>query len=350
VAADRRVGSIVYDLVKCQELVSAIDEAARRTDACRQQRQWTNPAGGAVYDSAVAGASWVTAEYLSELPKRSGFFTGWAQRADDPRLGFVALAVARGLAIASPAFASKTLSWLAARTDLGGLAAARLGPPPELFASLLKSYARGLPYEYRCPPDFDGTDFDKLAVQERMHILWRSRLLERLRAKASPVVIEIGAGYGALAAAIKRIVPQATYVIVDLPHSLYASACYLASRQSAPVKVLRGAPAEISPGSFLMTVTTLAGAIPDVGIDLAVNTLSFAEMPGAVVDAYARLIRSRLSPGGALFEQNFDCAHVGRENFCDPASVLKRHFGRVDKIRGMYLKGTPRIWRPSPTS
>jgi hypothetical protein len=336
----------VYDLAKCRELVSAIDEAARRTDAYRQQQQWTNPTGGAVYDSAAAGTSWVTAEYVSELPKRSSFFTGWVRRADDVRLGFVARTLAQGLAIASPALAAKTLSWLAARTDLGGLAAARLGPPPELFASLLKAYARGLPYEYRCPPDFDGTDFDKLAVQERLHILWRSRLLERLRAKAAPVVIEIGAGYGALATTIKRIVPQATYVIVDLPHSLYASACYLASRQSAPVDVLNDGAVEISRGSFLLAVNTLADAIPAAAIDLAVNTLSFGEMSAAVVDAYARLIRSRLSPDGALFEQNFDCSHVGRDNFCNPAVVLIRHFGRCEAVRGLYLKGTPRLWRP----
>jgi hypothetical protein len=333
------------ELAACRALVSAIDNAARRSGAYEIECRWTNPDGALVYDSAALGPASITAEYIADLPRQSFFFTGWVSRAGATELGAVPRLLWRLLALKSPVLATKAFIWLANRAHVAALAPARDGPPLEVVGALFEHYARGLPSEYICAENFDGTEFDRLAVQERMNILHRSGLLEGLRSKPRPVILEIGAGYGALASAIKRVVPQAAYIIVDLPHSLYASACYLATRQAFPVAIMGEAMPSIPVGSFLLVVNTLAEKISGLAIDLAVNTLSFSEMPESAVDGYARLIRRHLSPDGALFEQNFDNKGVRRHNFCDSAAVLARHFPRCTEIKGSYLKGQPRVWR-----
>jgi len=72
---------------------------------------------------------------------------------------------------------------------------------------------------------------DTAVYQERLTLLgWLGvfRFLERRIASEGTVrILEIGGGYGALARQIKRIMPNVSYTICDLPASLYVSSAYL---------------------------------------------------------------------------------------------------------------------------
>ena len=68
---------------------------------------------------------------------------------------------------------------------------------------------------------------DTVSYQERLTGLYDSGLLERLRSRRSPIILEVGSGYGALAFYIKRILPHARLYLVDIPTSLMFAGCYL---------------------------------------------------------------------------------------------------------------------------
>lgn len=329
------------DIEQCRRLVSQIDNLARQTGAYEVEQRWTNPSGAPVYDiTHLTGPDSVTPELLAELPRRAYFFTGWTSHTDSSGLGLFDRVLWRILSVSSASFAMKALWKLR-------LIAERGGPPLELLEMITAKYARGLPTEYVCTANFDGTPLDRLAVQERMRALYRSGLLEHLRNMHAPTIFEIGGGYGALALAIKQVVPQVNYVIVDLPHSLYMSACYLATRQRCPVIVESGQRRAAPIGSFQLVLSTMLDSLAGLSINLAINTLSFGEMAENEVERYGAFIRQNLAPDGALFEQNFDNSQLSSSNFSSPERALSRHFQTNKRVPGIYLKGEPRVWRAS---
>lgn len=109
-------------------------------------------------------------------------------------------------------------------------------------------------------------------------------------------VLEIGAGYGALAYALKSIFgDRLEYVVVDLPSSPSYSAVYLS--------VLHGGKGcfvlerdETPPDHFQFLFIAnhlLDQALPFLGpIDVAINTMSFPEMSAAQTRYYGEIISS----------------------------------------------------------
>ncbi len=195
---------------------------------------------------------------------------------------------------------------------------------------------------------------DVVAYQERINIMRSAGLFEPLLHKKSPVVLEIGGGYGALAYFIKQILPNSTYVVVDLPQSLIFSTCYLAATlPEQDIRVLDGPGVALPPRSVTAVIPGLIAALGELKIDLAINTLSFAEMPAKVVHDYAAFLRTHLAEGGVLYEQNFDNSHfnsrLDQEHFCNPEAVLSQHFDdcRAPPVQAFW--GTPRIWREART-
>lgn len=105
-------------------------------------------------------------------------------------------------------------------------------------------------------------------------------------------VIEIGAGYGALARLIKLLRPSIRYIIFDLPESLFCSEVFL--RQSFPDATFAycAAPDEFGdlsadfvfiPSQYRDLMSEQMGATQ---VDLLVNTNSFGEMPLAISRAW----------------------------------------------------------------
>jgi hypothetical protein len=225
----------------------------------------------------------------------------------------------------------------------------------QLFA--FSRAARGVPAEYLCemPRDMGGillgrylVNLESASYQERLQILYRTRLLDRLKQKLRPTIVEIGGGFGALAFCIKRIVPEARYVIVDLPGSLVHSACWLAQWCPASRIAVYQPESSVPTADFvLMPHTTFSGAL-ELSIDLAINTLSFSEMSAETVADYASQIAKRLTLDGVLFEQNFDNSRYRDPRFCNPAIALQQHFSHRLIVPGKYWRGVPSVWSLQP--
>jgi hypothetical protein len=169
-------------------------------------------------------------------------------------------------------------------------------------------------------------------------------IINRLKDLERPRILEIGGGYGGLAWFLTRIVPHATYTIVDLPSSLVHSGCYLTVAQSThPVRLSDGTAAETGKEIELVP-NTVAEALIGRRFDLAINTISFAEMAAEVVRGYADLIDRTLTDEGVMFEQNGsldpDSAGENRANFCRPELVLAERL----RYRGYMQHAGDGLW------
>ena len=188
---------------------------------------------------------------------------------------------------------------------------------------------------------------DLMAYQERLALLYESGVLDQLSPRPHLNIIEIGCGYGALAFYLRRLLPQANYFVCDLPMSLFYSAVYL---------TLTGNPeesrfcADHNPEllarpwrGFTFLPHFLFNDLAGMKFDLAINTLSFAEMEPMAVEAYARGLSHLLADSGWLFEQNFDNSHYLLPTFCDPRPILSQKFPFSTTIdTGRW--GPARVW------
>lgn len=317
-------------IAACQMLVAALDARACATGAYELEREWVAPDGNPVHAVTLRPDD-ISAGFLADLPRHAHFFTGWPP--EGGTLNCAGRVLWRTLGRIAPELGHRVLRrwWHRLQSAPGYYA----GPPREAALALAERHARRLPLELRPAEDFDGTDLDRLALSERLLAMERLGVFRFLAGIEKPVVLEIGAGYGMLAAALLRVFPAASYTIVDLPTSLMLSGCYLRSRMA----------------SRSMVSLVLSADLPELEgtpIDLAVNTLSFGEMGDATVDAYAAFLRRNLKPTGILFEQNFAHRQFAQPNFCDPGAILGRHLRLTAESRlGLYLKGVPRLWATS---
>jgi putative sugar O-methyltransferase len=108
-------------------------------------------------------------------------------------------------------------------------------------------------------------------------------------------VIELGAGYGAFARVFRTYYPESTYIIVDIPDSLFFSSGFI--RSSLPdAKVLLVSRAEqIAAGlndyDFVFIPTGLETALHGGNCDLFINTHSLGEMPNVTIDRWFDFIQ-----------------------------------------------------------
>jgi hypothetical protein len=117
----------------------------------------------------------------------------------------------------------------------------------------------------------------------------------RLAGRIGPpkVIVELGAGYGRLAYVCRKLFPDCTYVILDLPEGLICAASWLS-------RVLPGEPVPYSDARGVSTFSRekilgrrvwLLGThqiekLSDCCADAFVNVYSFAEMPRRSIDNY----------------------------------------------------------------
>lgn len=177
---------------------------------------------------------------------------------------------------------------------------------------------------------------DTAVYQERLTLLgWLGvfRFLERRIASEGTVrILEIGGGYGALARQIKRIMPNVSYTICDLPASLYVLSAYLSV---ACPDLATHVVSEEEPGTEAIEAFHFLPnyALPvfarDYRFDLVINTLSLAEMTAEQVSRYGELVARMISGSGMFFEQNRDNTPVGGVNCKE---LLQRHFLRRNHL------------------
>ena len=133
---------------------------------------------------------------------------------------------------------------------------------------------------------------DTLKFFEVLIALERGAMLDEIRAPGRKLVWEIGAGWGGFAYQFKRLFPDVTYVIVDLPELFLFSATYLMTLfPDARVMFRNGdnASHDWDDADFLFVPARASDAIQEMRPNLMVNMVSFQEMTTAQVDAYARL-------------------------------------------------------------
>jgi putative sugar O-methyltransferase len=164
---------------------------------------------------------------------------------------------------------------------------------------------------------------ERLALLADCGVLWELR--HRTSQEPAPRILEIGSGFGGLAYHLKKLLPRARYVCVDIPESLAFSSVYLTTLfpDEDNALVTPDAPdglAADGPGvTFLPNF--LFDDFVDFGrpFDLVINTLSMSEMAEAQVRHYCAGIAKLLSPDGVFFEQNHDNRSLG---FLDARRII----------------------------
>lgn len=150
------------------------------------------------------------------------------------------------------------------------------------------------------------TNPDTLITQGRINSFFNAGILElierRIAENGKCRILEIGAGYGALAHALHAIYPNdLEYVVVELPNVLWNAVCYLGAL--GPIEIC--GPGEPFPRQFstLLIPNYLTEEYRQAisPVDLAINTMSFIEMSEAQVRYYRDLIHDTLAAGGKCF-------------------------------------------------
>ena len=168
--------------------------------------------------------------------------------------------------------------------------------------------------------DVDGTivNFDTWSTQQRLNGLHHSGVLDllqqRVRTRGYARVVEIGAGYGNLAHALKTAVGPIDYTIVDLPESLVYSTIWL-STVLADERHALVAPGSVLPaagsGTTYLPNHMIGEFLPQLGeVDLVINTMSLSEMSSVQIAHYARIAAQLIGDGGLFYEQNYLVAGV----------------------------------------
>ena len=162
--------------------------------------------------------------------------------------------------------------------------------------------------------DVDGVIVNQDTVRQQATVatLWRLGVIDYLRHRAAKNgtahMIEIGAGHGSLCYHLKRLVPQLTYTIIDLPETLLFSAVYLAltAPEWQPAVSEPSCAPTIRPfGINLVPNFQFTQALKQVpAVDLALNISSFGEMVPEQVSNYAANLSAAMRPGGLVFECN----------------------------------------------
>ena len=153
--------------------------------------------------------------------------------------------------------------------------------------------------------DIDGElyNVDTLKFFEVMIALDRGAVLSRLREPGEPRLIwEIGAGWGGFARVWKTIVPNTTYLIVDLPELFLFSGTYLQTLfPQARIRYWAGEDAESlfadwESADFIMVPAGALQAARPPRVDLTVNMVSFQEMTTEQVRGYVHHAHALGSP------------------------------------------------------
>jgi hypothetical protein len=152
---------------------------------------------------------------------------------------------------------------------------------------------------------------DTCTYQGYINLMIHAGIIDRLEKRVRTVIVEIGAGYGALALAFSQILSgDRLYIICDLPESLMFSGLYLTLAQQS-VRVAKDGYFIWSPGVVLMPNYWFHRLVELLGswrtkVDLVLNTLSMSEMSAHQVRTYADGISRLIGDSGVFFEHNYD--------------------------------------------
>jgi len=182
--------------------------------------------------------------------------------------------------------------------------------------------------------NFDGFIINTkvLRHQHIINIFLREGILKHLQEKSRRVyILEIGAGYGALAYHLSKILENVTYIIIDLPETLLFSSVYLSI--CAPEKSIymydRDYPialeGNLSDYNFILlpNLNSVLKSLEDMKFDLVLNEASLQEMSYKQLEVYLEFISKTLN--GEFYSWNQDVQPQNREGN-NLSALLKEKF------------------------
>jgi putative sugar O-methyltransferase len=202
-----------------------------------------------------------------------------------------------------------------------------------LYQQKLRSKDRTGFLERESDPQEGGADDQEIVSGQRVSLdflqsvdeafLIRDALHLAGRSEEPRLVVELGAGYGRLAYVMRRMYPNCTYVICDLPEALICANSWLSRvlpGQVVPYEESRKA-LTLSREALLARPCWTLGthqleALAGNAVDVFVNIYSFAEMPLSTIEHYFRHI-DRVTNGILFIKQR-----KREENAKDSVTVI----------------------------
>jgi putative sugar O-methyltransferase len=122
------------------------------------------------------------------------------------------------------------------------------------------------------------------------HYTFSEKISILLKMKKSPVILELGGGFGGMAYYCLRDIPNVKYICVDLPENAALQAYYLKSH--FPNKKIRLLGEVFDSNDFDALILPSYGieSLPENSVDLSFNSYSLAEMGVNAMENYVRLI------------------------------------------------------------
>ena len=179
---------------------------------------------------------------------------------------------------------------------------------------------------------------DSIGCQKIINNLYRYNVLGELGVggKEKCLILEIGAGYGALAHHLSKIIGNCTYVIIDLPETLIFSGAYLSLlnaqkniylyRRENYQKILRSK--EIMAYDFVLLPNYILHSLEDLQFALVISIASLQEMREDQVETYVNFIARNCK--GLFYSSNRD--RQPRNNELSNLSVLLREKFEVKEV------------------
>jgi SAM-dependent methyltransferase len=158
------------------------------------------------------------------------------------------------------------------------------------------------------PPAQKFADFSApVDYHDLSQIFFADSIHRTLAGRRAPRILEIGAGYGALAAKLRRIDAGSRLVLVDLPETLAIQRWYLS--QAMPAARLigyreycnLGMQSALEQADVLLLPPAAISELPAKIFDAAINIRSFAEMTTSYVGFYVSEIERVLKENGIFY-------------------------------------------------
>ncbi|MBP2313454.1 hypothetical protein [Azospirillum soli] len=205
-------------------------------------------------------------------------------------------------------------------------------------------------------------NWDVAIVQERLQFLHFSGVLDWLNSRPHrPTIMEIGTGCGLFALALGRVIPEATYILCDVPDVLLNAAAYLAmARPAARYHVvlpdgihsitaegehtILSSLDEVHGGYVFMPNYMMHRYGPSITLDMGLNAMSMHEMAVEQIAYYAGLLsRATGAREGLYFDIN--------TYYKGTNEILEFHFNRAFAVSArpdlIDLALSPKIWTNS---
>jgi len=182
---------------------------------------------------------------------------------------------------------------------------------------------------------------DTLKFYEAFIALQRGGVLGSLRGDERRLVVEVGSGWGGFAYQYRTLLPDTTYVMVDLPELFVFAGTYLRTLfPDASIHYAESADdlrVDLLAHDFVLVPHTLLDALAPPRLDLVLNMVSFQEMTTLQVERYVRWAHERGAP--YLYSLNRDRSHYNSELSSVP-DVLDRWFSvhEIPVLRESYTE------------